>query len=300
MNNVVKMVNYYIIHKNADYSVIEYLKGKIDKSSVEDLIVIQIELLFTDPSDKLVSTLVSYINEKINDILRDIKLVDLASLIGILNTKKSNLIEEIYDIEEENKKLFSKIKNKDFNNFRETNETDNECAGRLISMTQDNIFNINKKKSEINSLGIWLNNLDNSYIKKVNSEDIKELIICYIDELTLLNRDEFINKYIVMISRKIDELLLNNNILDTIVNIMPELDKIYKDNSEEKNEIYKLLDYYIDLINNHIKRKINKLEYEERLLLKDKIKLICKEILENDNEDDDFKVQVINSYLVYL
>ena len=207
---------------------------------------------------------------------------------------------EIEQTELDNKNIFEKIKNRDYTYLKQDNETDNECAARLISTTQDNIFDINKKKSEVNSLGIWLNNLDNSYNKKVNSEDIKELIECYIDELTLLNRDEFINKYITKVSQKIDETLINNNLLDTITNTIPELDKIYKENSEERNEIYKLLDYYIDLINNHIKRKINKLEYEEKIILKEKIKLICKQILENDNEDDDFKVQVINSYLVYL
>ena len=36
------------------------------------------------------------------------------------------------------------------------------------------------------------------------------------------------------------------------------------------------------------------------LLLKEKINLICKDILENDDPDDDFKVLVINSYLRYF
>ena len=81
---------------------------------------------------------------------------------------------------------------------------------------------------------------------------------------------------------------------------MPELDLIYKENSNEKNGVYKLLDYYIDIIDDKIKHKINQLEYEEKLLLKEKINLICKDILENDDPDDDFKVLVINSYLRYF
>ena len=81
---------------------------------------------------------------------------------------------------------------------------------------------------------------------------------------------------------------------------MPELDTLYKNNSNLKNEIYKLLDYYIDMAENKIKETINNMYYEERLILKDKINIICKEILENDNPNDDFKVLVINSYLRYL
>ena len=61
MNNIVSMVNYYLVHKNADDSIIYYLKNKLDNTKIDDLIIIQIELLFTDPSDKLVSELVNYI-----------------------------------------------------------------------------------------------------------------------------------------------------------------------------------------------------------------------------------------------
>ena len=52
MNNIVNMVKYYLLHKNADDSIVLYLKQKIDKSNIEDLIIIQIELLYTDPTDK--------------------------------------------------------------------------------------------------------------------------------------------------------------------------------------------------------------------------------------------------------
>ena len=300
MNNIVNMVNYYILHKNADDSVISYIKNKINDSNVEDLIVIQIELLYTDPSDKLVSELVSYINNKINKILNDITLFDLASLIGILHHKKNDMEIYIKDLETTNKIIFDKIKNKDFINDIKDKESDNECAARLIDSTQDNIFLINRKKSEIKSLGIWLNNLDNSFNKKVNKGEIKDLLECYINSLTLINRDDFINNYITKIANKIDRLLLHNNVLEAITKVMPELDKIYKDNSKEKNQIYKLLDYYIDLVDTHIKNKINTLIYEEKLILKEKINIITKEILENDNPDDDFKALVINSYLKYL
>lgn len=300
MNNIVNMVNYYILHKNADDSVISYIKNKIDNSKIEDLIVIQIELLYTDPSDKLVSELVSYTNNKINKILKEINLFDLASLISILHYKKRTLEYEIKELEKKNDIIFLKIKNKDFKDDIELNETENECAAKLIDSTQDNLFIINRKKSEIRSIGIWLNNLDSSYNKKVNKEDINELLECYINELSLINRDDFINSYISKVANKIDNILLNNNLLDTITNIMPELDKIYKENSKEKNKIYKLLDYYIDLVDTNIKKKINNLDYEEKLIIKEKINLICKEILENENPDDDFKVQVIKSYIRYL
>ena len=134
----------------------------------------------------------------------------------------------------------------------------------------------------------------------MDNEDIEELLKCYIEELSLINRDDFINKYITKVASKIEDILLGNNLLDTITYIMPEIDRIYKENSESKNRIYKLLDYYIDLVDSNIKRKINSLDYEEKLIIKEKINLICREILENENPDDDFKVLVINSYLRYL
>ena len=81
---------------------------------------------------------------------------------------------------------------------------------------------------------------------------------------------------------------------------MPELDTLYKNNSDSKNEIYKLLDYYIDMAENKIKETINNMYYEEKLILKEKLNIISKEILENDNPNDDFKVLVINSYIRYL
>ena len=84
MNNVVEMVKYYLLHKNADDNIVNYLKNKIDDSKIENLIIIQIELLYTDPTDKLVETLVNYINKKINDILINISLTELTSLICTL------------------------------------------------------------------------------------------------------------------------------------------------------------------------------------------------------------------------
>ena len=60
MNNIINMVNYYLVHKNADDSIIEYIKNKLNNSNLEELILIQIELLYTDPSDKLVNNLVNY------------------------------------------------------------------------------------------------------------------------------------------------------------------------------------------------------------------------------------------------
>ena len=88
--------------------------------------------------------------------------------------------------------------------------------------------------------------------------------------------------------------------LDTITNVIPELDRLYNDNSNNRNEIYKLLDYYIDLVDSKVKIRINTLDYEEKLILRDKINIICREILSNNNPDDDFKVLVINNYLRYL
>lgn len=300
MNNVVSMVSYYLVHKNADDSVIDYIKKKIDITKIEELIIIQIELLFTDPSDKLVSELVSYINNKINIILNGFNLFDLASLISTLKYKKDELIEKINNLEEVNKGIFEKIKTKDLNLDRKFDDIDTKIAGNLINETQNNSFSINKIKSEIKSIDIWLLNLENSFNKKINNSDIEELLESYISELTLINRDGFINKYIDKTSRKIEEYILNSNLLDTITNIIPELDRLYNNNSNIRNELYKLLDYYIDLVDYTVKQKIRQLDYEEKIILKEKINIICKEILGNDNPNDDFKVLVIESYLKYL
>ena len=54
---------------------------------------------------------------------------------------------------------------------------------------------------------------------------------------------------------------------------------------------FDLLDKY-DVVSN--------LEYEERLLLREKLETICYDILHNDIDSDDFKVQVINNYFKYL
>lgn len=300
MNNIVSMVNYYLVHKNVDDSIIYYLKNKLDNAKIDELIIIQIELLFTDPSDKLVSELVNYINNKINDILKNITLFDLASLISILKHKEDLMLNNIKNLEEKNKDIFDKIQTKDLNMDQKFDDIDSKLAANLINESQTNLFNINRIKSEINSINIWLANLENSFNKKINSANIEELLVSYINELTLINRDDFINKYISKTSTKIDDYILNSNLLDTITNVIPELDKIYNDNSNNRNELFKLLDYYIDLVDGKVKLRINYLDYEEKLILKDKINIICREILSNDNPDDDFKVLVINSYLKYL
>lgn len=300
MNNIVSMVNYYLVHKNADDSVIYYLKNKLDNTKIDDLIIIQIELLFTDPSDKLVSELINYINNKINDILKNITLFDLASLIAILKHKEDIMLDSIKKLEDRNRDIFDKIQTKDLNLDQKFDDKDSRIAANLINESQTNTFNISRIKSEINSINIWLTNLENSFNKKVNNADIEELLVSYINELTLINRDDFINKYINKTSSKIDEYILNSNLLYTITDVIPELDRIYNANSNDKNEIYKLLDYYIDLVDSKVKSRINFLDYEERLILKDKINIICRDILSNDNPDDDFKVLVINNYLKYL
>ena len=300
MNNIVSMVNYYLVHKNADDSIVYYLKNKLDNAKIDELIIIQIELLFTDPSDKLVSELVNYINNKINDILKNITLFDLASLIGILKHKEDAMLDNIKKLEERNKDIFAKIQTKDLNLDQKFDDIDSKIAANLINESQTNTFNIGRSKSEINSINIWLVNLENSFDKKINSVDIEELLVSYINELTLINRDDFINKYISKTSSKIDEYILNSNLLDTITNVIPELDRIYNANSKYKNELFKLLDYYIDLVDSKVKLRINSLDYEEKLILRDKINIICREILSNNNPDDDFKVLVINSYLKYL
>lgn len=300
MNNIVNMVNYYLIHKNADDSVVSYIKNKLNNTNIEDLIVIQIELLYTDPSDKLVSGLLNYINNRVNEILKNIGLYELTNLISHLKDKVKSLENEINKLEIKNKEIFEMIKTKDLNNDSKFDNEDSIIASNLINDTQNNEFLINRKKSEINSLGIWLNNLEKSFDKKENTIDLEELLNSYIEQLSIINRDEYINKYIFKTYNKIDSILLNSNLLDTIVNIIPELDRLYNNNSNNKNELYKLLDYYIDLVDLNIKQRINKLDYEEKILLKEKINLIIYDILNNNNPDDDFKVLIINNYIKYL
>ena len=203
MNNVVNMVNYYLIHKNADDSIIDYLKKKLDNSELVDLIIIQIELLYTDPSDKLVSTLVSYINNKVNESLKNIDLFSLASLISVLKHKSDELEKNIKTLEEKNENIFATIKTKDLNLDGKFDNEDSKEAAKLINDTQNNTFIINRNKSEINSIKIWLVNLENSFNKKINNEPIEELLNSYIKELTLLNRDDFINKYITKVNPKL-------------------------------------------------------------------------------------------------
>lgn len=300
MNNIVNMVSYYLVHKNADNSVIEYIKEKINKSNIDELIIIQIELLYTDPGDKLVSSLVNFINNKINEILNNISLDELINLISTLKSNINSKKNTIINLETSNNDTFKTIKTKDLNNDNKFDNEDSLIASNYINNIENNNFLIKKIKSEINSIEIWLKTLETSLNKKINSSDLKELINSYANSLKLINSDDYINDYINKLSRQIEKYILNSNILNTITNIMPELDSLYKNTYNEKNDLYKLLDYYIDVVDDKIKRGINNMLYEEKLILKDKINLICKEILENDNPLDDFKVQVISSYLRYL
>ncbi len=300
MNNIVDMVKYYLVHKNADDSIVSYLKDKLNQTKINDLIIIQIELLYTDPTDKLVTNLVSYINNKINIMLSDIKLFQLVNLICELKYNIEKNKEKILKLESENKNAFDKIKTKDLNNDNIFDEKDNIIAAELINQTQNNIFLINKLNSENNSINIWLKNLENSFNKMINNSNLECLLENYISLLALINRDDNINNYISFVANTIDKKIFKNNLIESIVNIIPELDRLYNLNSNKKNKLYKLLDYYIDVLDSDIKNSISNLEYEERLLLREKLETICYDILHNDIDSDDFKVQVINSYFKYL
>lgn len=300
MNNIVDMVKYYLVHKNADDSIVSYLKDKLNQTKINDLIIIQIELLYTDPTDKLVTNLVSYINNKINIMLSDIKLFQLVNLICELKYNIEKNKEKILRLESENKNAFDKIKTKDLNNDNIFDKKDNIIAAELINQTQNNIFLINKLNSENNSINIWLKNLENSFNKMINNSNLECLLENYISLLALINRDDNINNYISFVANTIDKKIFKNNLIESIVNIIPELDRLYNLNSNKKNKLYKLLDYYIDVLDSDIKNSISNLEYEERLLLREKLETICYDILHNDIDSDDFKVQVINSYFKYL
>lgn len=300
MNNIVDMVKYYLVHKNADDSIVSYLKDKLNQTKINDLIIIQIELLYTDPTDKLVTNLVSYINNKINIMLSDIKLFQLVNLICELKYNIEKNKEKILRLESENKNAFDKIKTKDLNNDNIFDEKDNVIAAELINQTQNNTFLINKLNSENNSINIWLKNLENSFNKMINNSNLECLLENYISLLSLINRDDNINNYISFVANTIDKKIFKNNLIESIVNIIPELDRLYNLNSNKKNKLYKLLDYYIDVLDSDIKNSISNLEYEERLLLREKLETICYDILHNDIDSDDFKVQVINSYFKYL
>ncbi len=298
MNNIVDMINYYLVHKNADDSIIKYLKNKLDNSNLEDLIIIQIKLLYTDPTDKMVSDLIYYITLRINNILSNIDLYDLSYIISLLNNNKKTLLEEINNLKDNNSEILKRIQKKDFD--KDSIKTDNELASELINKMQTNNFIIDQYNSEIKSIDIWISNLKNCFDKKLNTSKIKQLLENYIHCLALLDRDDFINEFIYKMSSKIDERLLNNNLFETITNIIPELHILYKENSVTKNELYKLIDYYIDIIEINLKQKINKLSHIEKIILKEKLDLICQEFLSNDRKDDDFKALVIKNYLRYL
>ncbi len=298
--NIVNMVDYYLVHKNADNSVIEYLKGKLDNSSIEELIIVQIELLYKSLSDKLVTDLVYFITLKVNEILKDMSLYDLANLICSLEVRKSDLENDIKEKNSINDDLFIKINKKDFSEEETADSDDNEIASKYINIIQNNNFNISEIKSKIKSIDIWIKNLDKNYNSKLDSKDLKDLLDSYVKMLPLMNRNDHINKYIISLSTKIDTSIINNNVIDMIININPVLFLMYKENSNEKKELYKLLDYYLSIVELTIKNNINQMLYEERIMLKEKLEVICKELATNDREDDDYKIPIIESYIKYL
>ena len=226
MNNVVSMVNYYLLHKNADDSVIEYIKNKLDKSSIEDLIIIQIELLYTDPSDKLVSNLVNYINLKINDVLKDIELSSLVLLISSLEDKQNDIKNEINKKQEEIDSNFKKIQTKDLNNDNIFDDKDvitrsavlrnvsdkkiiidafDQCGFKdlkLISTKQ--ILSKNKTFIEINEKYLILYNENKYFLFNVNKYFSIENIINKI--LKSISK----NIYLIGINEKITELVEMN------------------------------------------------------------------------------------------
>ena len=300
MNNVTNMVNYYILHKNADDSIISYIKNKIDESSLVDIIIIQIELLYTDPADKLVSNLVNYINNIINNRIINLTLDELIDLISTLKNKVDIITKNNDKLKKENEVSFDLIKTKDLNKDNVFDDKDSLMAGNMIEKVKTNEFVINQNNSKINSINIWLNNLENNFNNKINTINISELIEGYSNALLLINKDSFINGYINKMSTKIDQMLLNNSLIATITDVMPELNVLYNNNYKNNNKVSKLLDYYIDLVDESIKSRIYKLDYNEKEVLKDKINAICYGILHNDTTSDDFKVLIIKNYFKYL
>ena len=49
-------------------------------------------------------------------------------------------------------------------------------------------------------------------------------------ELITYNEEHYI------ISKRIDDIMLNSNLISTITNVMPEIDKVYNDNFKKNNE----------------------------------------------------------------
>ena len=250
MNSVLNMVNYYKTYDNVDNVIVDYLYSIIDKMSLFELIILEIELLYIESNNTLINILIDHINTNINVEYKSVKLSDLVILIDNLKNKRN----EMY------------LKNND---------------------------------SIVKSINIWINNIDNNIVKMLNG-NLDDLIISYIKMLEYINNSDYINEYINLCSNKIDNILLKSNILNTITDVIPVLHKIYDENYLKDKKLSKLLDYYIDLVDSNIKRRLSKLDYIEKLVLKDKINAISYGILHNNTKSDDFKVMIINNYLKYI
>ena len=287
MDNILNMVNYYKKRNNIDDSIVNYLIDIIGKLSPYELIILEIELLYIEEKNKLVNILVNNVNNKLNYILKDINLGDLVILIDKLH-KKVNEIE----INNESINLQDLVNDKNV-------VFDIKLIDKIIHNNINAELNRNKNNNLIKSINIWLANLDNSINKKLNGS-LEELINGYLSIVEYINNSEYINKYLTICSSKIDKIIYNSNTLDIIINVIPVLNKMYSDNYNKDKKMIKLLDYYIDSVDSNIKKRLFKLDYTEKLVLKDKINTICYGILNNNSKDDDFKVMIINNYLIYL
>ena len=287
MDNILNMVNYYKKRNNIDDSIVNYLIDIIGKLSPYELIILEIELLYIEEKNKLVNILVNNVNNKLNYILKDINLGDLVILTDKLH-KKVNEIE----INNESINLQDLVNDKNV-------VFDIKLIDKIIHNNINAELNRNKNNNLIKSINIWLANLDNSINKKLNGS-LEELINGYLSIVEYINNSEYINKYLTICSSKIDKIIYNSNTLDIIINVIPVLNKMYSDNYNKDKKMIKLLDYYIDSVDSNIKKRLFKLDYTEKLVLKDKINTICYGILNNNSKDDDFKVMIINNYLIYL
>ena len=175
--------------------------------------------------------------------------------------------------------------------------------GNTISILKTIVNNqelIMESENKIKSINLWINNLDSSFDRKLKVVKINELIESYLNILVYINKNNYINEYIYKISSKIENTFLSSKLFDSITDIMPILSEIYNNRFNINDKTYKVLDYYIDFLNNSIKHRISLLTYHEKLVLKDKINSICYDILHNNDSDDDFKVLIIKNYLRYL